>query len=255
MGGFNFNYEKWKFLLELEPGERYVFDNSIEPYKPASSRKQYKLYQTVASAFSLAGLGIRLSIRAGDPRTDPNTGYVYCVSKDGRDAAPPPSVATLGGAHPGMQEWRKEQAKKRARKQRQLAKAKELPGQLQAELEKTELQRRTAGAIKYQMADALHNSALEQQTQLVQLVMAHARGAPIQVRTTVDGAVAWVDDLKPAFNLPVSMYRLKPKAREWYAVLSRDGKVTAIEHDITTLPRHDPACRVHLREVLEDDET
>jgi hypothetical protein len=130
-----------------------------------------------------------------------------------------------------------------------------LPKEIAEEAAKADIQRRTAGAVRAQHAEVQQSfNGADQQKQLVDLVLAHAAGKPVQVRSVIEGALTWVDDLRPTFTMPISMYRLKPEIREWYAVLSRDGQVTAIEHTIAALPRHDPKCRVHLREVTQEDE-
>ena len=243
---------KWEYLLALNLGEREAFDNSLsadERTKPPSQRRMYRTLQWVSKELHLAHPGYKFCVRMN--AHDPDRVFLYCTARDGKESTPPVH-GPKGGANPGVQQWRQEQAKKRMRKQRQAEKAKELPAQLEAEREKLDAQRRTAGAVRHQLTN-VNNTAADQQKQLVELVMAHARGAAVQVRAVIDGVLAWIDDPKPSFALPVGMYRLTPKAREWYAVVGRDGKITAIEHDITALPRHDPACRVHIREVLQED--
>lgn len=134
-------------------------------------------------------------------------------------------------------------------KKRKIAEdAPKLPAQLE-EANAGELARRVAGAVKRQIAADIPKYDPKK---LAELVAYHTTGGVIQQLRTNDGV--WIDDPNPTWTLPTAHYRKKPIRREFYIIMARDGSITTAADSPDRLPHHDPACLIHAREVLPEEE-
>lgn len=237
---------KYDFLLALDVGERYTFDN-----KPTLSEAHRKVcassrtaYQRVSSGITVlhkrhADVGFRIKLETSPGSRINGDKVVVIMLRHGE--------RRVQGEEFEESEERRRLRQEAWKKRKQAEDAPKLPGQL-AEAEAKELARRTAGALR--RAQAIHaDRPIIDPVKLAELAVAHAQGKPIQ---RLNGS-GWVDDPAPTWKEATAKYRIKPAIREFWIVVGRDGKPSAIADSIEHLPHHDPACRVLAREVINEE--
>lgn len=243
---------KYEFLLAMKPGEFYEFDNlptAAEGRRkiPPTVRKAYYRINSAVSTLQRSNAGVKMSIStvtSDGSRIKGDKIIVTMLAIDGVVANNEDYEAHERRRQQSMEAWR----------QRKIAEeAPKLKAQLE-EAEAGELARRVAGAVKRQIGQEprLEAGPKYDPKRLAELVAHFTRGGDIQQLRLIDNV--WIDDKNPTWTLPTSQYRKKPVVREFYLIVSRNGDVTAAANDPTKLPHHDPACLVHARELLPEEE-
>lgn len=241
---------KYDYLLAMRVGETIEFPNkptrseAIRKVKP-SHRSAYKCISNGLWQLRTKNPDYAFSLTITQSRGSRIDGDLLLVKllKIGDN------VADMGAFE--RYESHRQQATEAWKKRKQAEDAPKLPGQIE-EAREQDLARRTAGAVKRQMEEKGLSVVTNRYDpkRIAALVAASIAGEVIE--RFVDDR--WLIDPQPTWTEPTAMYRIKPKIREWFMVLGRDNRVTAISESITTLPHHDPACRVLVREVLGEDE-
>lgn len=237
---------KYAFLFALNVGESYKFDNKPTAAEgrrkvPPSLRAAYCRYVAVVGYLNKRNTGYRFKAELGTSPSSriPGDLVVVTLIVRGDEVSSESALAALDKSRERrLKAWK---AKKQAED------APKLPSQLE-EAEKAEHGRKVAAAVKAQAIHAL--GAVIDPVKLAELAVAHAQGQTIQ-RLTDAG---WTDDAAPNWRQSTASYRIKPVRREFFLVVGRDGKPSAVASCAYQLPHHDPACRVRVREVTEEDE-
>jgi len=252
MGGFtnvsDKYIQKWNFLLALNLGEFYKFENVGTAGEralktPIALRKGYRDIGNGCTHMSTTVNGtVRFALRRGDPATEPDAVYVYCVLKDGKEFTPPKSFFSKRTANESKAKARLENWKKKKTE----AGVEALPGQL-TEAEQAEERRRVSEAAGRQIKADNKSGRVVDVNHLANLVTAHTQKKTIQLKIGLE----WVDQISPDWTLSHEM-RIKPDIREFFIVVDRHGVPTMVARHVHELPRHDPACLVPVREIPKD---
>lgn len=245
---------KYDFLLALKPGEEWVFEN-----KPTLSESRRKVSPSNRASYKMVTMGVH------NLRRSHGVSLVLTLSESRGSRIPGNQIVVrmLDAAGDAGDIEKLEERRQRAtdawRKRKQAEEAPLLPEQL-AQEECVAMAKRTAGAVRAQaQAQALRAEGPKYDPkQIAVLVTAQLRGETIQQSMLVNNVAGvereWRDQPNPTWTEPTAFYRIKPAApREWYMVVGRDGKVSAVNTTIAGLPHHDPSCRVRVLEVMPDE--
>lgn len=237
---------KYDFLLAMAPGETYQFQNlptagegrrKVAP----TARKAYFRINGAISHLQRNHPGLTMSISVATSPGSRINGDMVVVTMLAIDG----SVAR--GDDLEARERRRQQSLEAWRKRKQAEDAPKLNGQLEEE-SAADLARRVAGAVKRQIAPA--EPPKYDPVKLAGLVAFHTRGGMVQLLTEN----GWRDDPVPTWREPTCKYRQKPVRRDFYIIIGRTGEITTVADDPGKLPHHDPDCRIHVREVLPEEE-
>lgn len=231
--------KRWDFLAAMKLGETYTLNNKLEPGKRTWQTKTYADVGTAVAAMHKLFQSFRWVVRSRDDKID-----VVLVKTDMGEIPVPPSV----NGRVAMPIGRASEEAIQRRKLRQRA-YREPPAPLAQDLRQATIDETRKQAV----AAVTRKKDTTEQEWLVKMVRAHAVGQPIQHQKS-DGT--WMDEAQPAFTDDAFAYRVKPEPlRELFAVLTRDGSaVVRVEMTRKALGHADPACVVHYREVLKEEE-
>lgn len=250
---------KYDFLLAMQPGESYSFDNMPTPSEgrrkvaPTSRKAYFRVSSGVGILHRIqkqCRMGVVVHTTPGS-RIQGDKIIVTMLSVNGEVANADDFEAHEKRSKLMLEAWIK---------RRQQEDAPKLAGQIE-EARALETVRQVSSAVKRQVQEAgcrvvINNAPKYDPIKLAGLVAHFTQGGGIQRQLfNPDGTPShWVDEPSPTWVLPTAHYRKKPRIRDFYLIVGRAGDVTAAATDPTKLPHHDPACLIHAREVLPEEE-
>lgn len=239
---------RYDYLLALNVGESTTFPNlptaaeARRKVKPSGRRAYFRVRSGLSHLMAVHNVAFSTKLNTSKgSRIDGNQIIVTAIQLGEQQ---------IEGDGWDDYEKRRQRAIDAWKLRKQAEDAPKLKGQL-AEAEQTEQEQRLARA-KARATVVVRDRPLYDPIKLAELVAHFTKGGAIQQLRTLDGV--WINDPSPTWTLPTAQYRKKPLVREFFLIVSRDGHVTAGASDPNQLPHHDPACRVHVREMLPEEE-
>lgn len=238
---------KYEYLLALNPGEVEVFDN-----KPSASEGRNKVNASDRLAYRRVSVGVSRLQREHPP-------YRFAVriftSPGSRLEGNKVEVKMLASGDASIADKDEFEASERRREaslrawitRRQQEDAPKLPAQLEEARQQEDEKRKERAKARVIPAPKPAYDPVK----LAELVLFKEHGGIVQ-KAGKDG---WEDDPNPTWTLPTVLYRKKPRVREFFLIVGRNGDVTAAATSIDKLPHHDPACLVHARELTPEEES
>lgn len=238
---------KYEYLMALSPGETEIFDNlptvseGRRKVAPTSRKAYYRINSAIAFLMAkYKGTAFTMHVQTSTGSRIPGNQIAVRMVSNGD--------TRVAGESWENYETRRTRAMEAWKLRKQREDAPKLPGQLE-EARKAEAEQRVERAKAQAIRPAEPHNKYDPK-RLAELVLAHSQGEQIQLLQD-DGH--WSNVGNPSWTAPTARYRVKPKRRQFYLVVGRNGDVTAAADDLTKLPHHDPACLVLAVEVIEED--